>query len=68
MRKLRKKMNVPFGLNAPVWQLEIASVFLNTETELLLKSRNVYPERLQKSGFQFLYPEIDDALLNLLES
>ncbi|MBP1168097.1 uncharacterized protein (TIGR01777 family) [Chryseobacterium sp. PvR013] len=68
MRKLRKKMNVPFGLNAPVWQLEIASVFLNTETELLLKSRNVYPERLQKSGFQFLYPEFDDALLNLLES
>ncbi len=68
MRKLRKKMNVPFGLNAPAWQLEIASVFLNTETELLLKSRNVYPERLQKSGFQFLYPEFDDALLNLLES
>jgi hypothetical protein len=44
MRKLRKKMKIPFGLNAPVWQLEIASIFLKTETELLLKSRNVYPE------------------------
>ncbi|MCJ7932541.1 MAG: TIGR01777 family oxidoreductase [Chryseobacterium sp.] len=45
MRKLRKQMKVPFGLNTPVWQLEIASGFLKTETELLLKSRNVYPEK-----------------------
>lgn len=42
MRELRQQMKVPFGLNAPVWQLEIASLFLNTETELLLKSRNVF--------------------------
>lgn len=68
MKKLRKKLKVPFGLNAPVWQLEIASVFLNTETELLLKSRNVYPEKLIKNEFQFSYPGFDDAILNLLES
>lgn len=68
MRKLRHKIKVPFGLNAPVWQLEIASIFLNTETELLLKSRNVYPEKLIKSGFKFSYPEFDEAILNLLES
>ncbi len=68
MKKLRKTLKAPFGLNAPVWQLEIASLVLKTETELLLKSRNVYPERLVKSGFQFLYPEFDDAILNLLES
>ncbi|BFO68817.1 TIGR01777 family oxidoreductase [Chryseobacterium sp. S0630] len=68
MKKLRNKMKVPFGLNAPVWQLEIASLFLNTETELLLKSRNVYPEKLIKSGFKFSYSTFDDAILNLLES
>ncbi len=68
MKKLRKKLKVPFGLNAPVWQLEIASIFLKTETELLLKSRNVYPERLMKSGFQFSFPGFDDAIINLLES
>jgi uncharacterized protein (TIGR01777 family) len=68
MRKLRNKMKMPFGLNAPVWQLEIASLFMKTETELLLKSRNVYPEKLIKSGFKFLYPEFDEAILNLLES
>jgi uncharacterized protein (TIGR01777 family) len=66
MRELRQQMKVPFGLNAPVWQLEIASVFLNTETELLLKSRNVYPDKLMKSGFQFSYSEIDLAFKNLI--
>ena len=68
MKKLRHKMKMPFGLNAPVWQLEIASLFLNTETELLLKSRNVYPEKLIKNEFQFSYPGFDEAILNLLES
>lgn len=66
MRKLRQQMKIPFGLNAPVWQLEIASLFLNTETELLLKSRNVYPDKLMKSRFQFSYSEIDLAFKNLI--
>ncbi|MCD9616980.1 TIGR01777 family oxidoreductase [Chryseobacterium gleum] len=68
MKKLREGLKAPFGFNAPVWQLEIASIFLKTETELLLKSRNVYPERLMKSGFQFSFPGFDDAISNLLES
>ncbi|UEQ78271.1 TIGR01777 family oxidoreductase [Chryseobacterium arthrosphaerae] len=68
MEKLRKKLKAPFGLNAPVWQLEIASIFLKTETELLLKSRNVYPENLLKSGFTFSYSTFDEALNNLLKS
>lgn len=66
MRRLRKEIQVPFGLNAQVWQLEMASLFLKTETELLLKSRNVYPEKLMKSGFEFMYPEVDDAFKNLV--
>lgn len=66
MRKLRKGMKIPFGLNAPVWQLEIVSIFLNTETELLLKSRSVYPEKLMKSGFKFNYSKIDDAFKDLV--
>lgn len=66
MRKLRKEMKIPFGINAPVWQLEIASIILGTETELLLKSRNVYPEILIQNGFQFLYPTAEKAFENLL--
>jgi len=66
MRKLRKQMQIPFGISAPVWQLEIASLFLNTETELLLKSRNVYPEKLMKSGFKFTYSNIESAFNDLI--
>ncbi|MFP3834837.1 TIGR01777 family oxidoreductase [Chryseobacterium sp. SIMBA_028] len=68
MRKLRKQTNIPFGMNAPVWQLEIASIFLKTETELLLKSRNVYPENLMKSGFRFLYPAFDEVVAELFKN
>ncbi|MBL1220345.1 TIGR01777 family oxidoreductase [Chryseobacterium sp. L7] len=68
MTEMRKHLKIPFGLNAVVWQLEIASLFLNTETELLLKSRNVYPEKLLKTGFQFSYPELDKALHQLLKN
>lgn len=66
MKKLRTNMKIPFGLNAPVWQLEIASIFLHTETELLLKSRNVYPEKLIKNGFEFDFTFMDEALQNLV--
>ncbi|PQA90947.1 TIGR01777 family protein [Chryseobacterium shigense] len=68
MKKMRKHLKVPFGLNAAVWQLEIASIFLNTETELLLKSRNVYPGKLVKNGFRFSYPDLDNALSALLKN
>ncbi|KQT22578.1 NAD-dependent epimerase [Chryseobacterium sp. Leaf405] len=67
MRKLRKEMNISLGLNAPVWQLEIASIFLRTETELLLKSRNVYPEKILQSGFEFTYPDIEKAFKSLIQ-
>lgn len=68
MGKLRKQINIPFGMNAPVWQLELASIFLKTETELLLKSRNVYPENLMKSRFKFLYPTFDEVAAKLLKN
>lgn len=66
MRNLRKVMKPPFGLNAAVWQLEIASAVMGTETELLLKSRNVYPEKLIKNGFSFSYPDVEKAFKNLI--
>ena len=66
MRKLRKEMKIPLGLNATIWQLEIASILLKTETELLLKSRNVYPEKLMNNGFKFSYPDIETAFKNLV--
>lgn len=68
MKKLRRQLKVPFGLDAPVWQLEIASIFLKTEAELLLKSRNVFPEKLVESRFHFSYPTFDESLLKLCKN
>ncbi len=65
MQLLRKKYKMPFGLAQPKWLLEIGAFFLRTETELLLKSRNVYPEKLIKHGFSFQYSKLAMALENL---
>ena len=53
MKTLRKKIKIQFGIASPVWLLEIMSIFLKTETELLLKSRNTFPKKLIDSGFNF---------------
>lgn len=52
-KELRKKLKIPFGLNTYKWMLRLGAMFIGTETELLLKSRNVYPEKLLKLGFKF---------------
>jgi hypothetical protein len=39
---------------------------IGTETELLLKSRWVVPEKLQNLGFEFKYPLLADALNEIL--
>jgi hypothetical protein len=46
--------------------LEIGTIFLRTETELVLKSRRVIPGRLVKAGFQFQFPEWGAAAQNLV--
>lgn len=66
MRNFREVMGAPFGLPAAKWMLEIGAVMLQTETELILKSRWVLPERLQQAGFQFQYPELRAALKAIL--
>lgn len=51
--ELRKKLHIPFGLNTPEWILKIGAKIIGTETELLLKSRNIYPQNLLEKGFVF---------------
>jgi len=50
---VRKKVSPLFHISQPKWLLELGTVFIRSETELLLKSRYVLPERLLKSGFEF---------------
>lgn len=66
MQLLRKNMGATIGLPAPVWLLKMGAVIIRTETELILKSRWVIPERLLEAGFQFQYSHIDAALKHIL--
>ncbi|MFD0048373.1 TIGR01777 family oxidoreductase [Actinomycetes bacterium NPDC127524] len=66
MENLRKAMGVKAGLPSAKWMLELGAVFIKTETELILKSRWVIPERLVKEGFVFKYSRIDGALQQIL--
>jgi uncharacterized protein len=68
MRLVRKTCGVPFGLPATQWMLEIGAFFLRTETELIIKSRRVVPGKLMTSGFQFHFPQLENALRNLEHS
>jgi len=65
MKALRAASGTPIGLPAASWMLEIGSIFLRTETELVLKSRRVVPSRLLKAGFQFQFPDWAAAAQNL---
>ncbi|AFD07922.1 TIGR01777 family oxidoreductase [Solitalea canadensis] len=66
MHQFRRAMNCSIGLPSPEWMLKIGAVLIGTETELILKSRRVVPERLVESGFEFSYPTIPVALRNLI--
>lgn len=67
MKELRKTLNVPFGLPSPKWMLEIGSLLIKTETELVLKSRWVLPERLEREGYKFTFKTIDKTLQDILK-
>jgi NAD dependent epimerase/dehydratase family enzyme len=65
MRLLRKSLCVKLGLPAPEWLLEIGAFFKRTETELLIKSRRVVPERLLQAGYLMKFPKLEAALADL---
>ena len=62
MKTVRNAIGIPFGVPLPKWVLEIGSRIIQTETELVLKSRNVIPAKLLSQGYTFDYPELKDAL------
>jgi uncharacterized protein len=66
MRELRNAAGVKIGLPASKWMLEIGAVFMRTETELILKSRRVWPGKLLNGGFTFRFPDWKDAALDLV--
>jgi uncharacterized protein (TIGR01777 family) len=66
VRALREAAGVRIGLPATKWMLEIATFFMRTESELVLKSRRVIPRRLLDGGFVFQYPQWPAAARELV--
>jgi uncharacterized protein (TIGR01777 family) len=67
MRVLRQAWGIRIGLPASRWMLEIGAVILRTETELILKSRRVVPQRLLEAGFEFNFAEWPKAAGDLVK-
>jgi len=68
MTHLRTMMNKKIGLPTPKWMLEAGAMFIKTETELVLKSRWVIPERLETAGYEFKYDTLEKALGHILSN
>lgn len=62
MADVRRACGVPFGVPMPRWMLELGALMIDTETELILKSRWVLPERLEAAGYEFRHPRLADAV------
>jgi uncharacterized protein (TIGR01777 family) len=63
---LRKAWGTHVGLPATRWMLELGTFLLRTESELVLKSRQVVPGRLLGAGFHFKYPTWPQAAQDLV--
>ncbi|MBB5345494.1 TIGR01777 family oxidoreductase [Tunturibacter empetritectus] len=66
LRILRQAWGTRIGLPTAPWMLEIGTFLLRTESELILKSRQVIPGRLLTAGFQFTYPDWPSAARDLV--
>jgi uncharacterized protein (TIGR01777 family) len=67
MRDLREAWGTRIGLPATRWMLELGAVFLRTETELILKSRRVVPQRLLEAGLKFNFADWPTAAADLVK-
>lgn len=68
MKTLQKETGISFGLNVGKKLLNFGASFIGTEAELVLKSRNVIPKRLQENGFAFKFTTLESAFRNLLQN
>ena len=66
MRALRDAWGIRVGVPIPECMMEVGAIALQTESELILKSRRVVPGRLLAGGFHFLFPEWPTAARDLV--
>ena len=65
MAVLRTQLNQQLSLPIYNWMLDAGAWMRGTESELLVKSRFVYPKYALDHGFNFRYPKLNSALEEL---
>ena len=65
MKSLREVLNVPIGIPAPAFGIKLSSLFLGTESSLLLDSVNFIPKKLTEKGFKFKFTDVKNAFEDL---
>lgn len=65
MALLRKAVGISFGIPISEPLLKFGAIFIRTQAELVLKSRNVIPKRLQENGFEFEFDTLEKSLKDL---
>lgn len=66
MRQLRKAVGMRIGLPAFEWMVRLAApLLLRTDPELALYGRYVRSRRLKEEGFEFRFPDLAAALIEI---
>jgi hypothetical protein len=69
MKELRRAVGIPLGLPATEWMVRLAApLLLKTDPELALYGRYVVSQRLAQESFEFQFPNLRNALQDLLRS
>lgn len=68
MQTLRKTAGIPFGMPMPEPLIRMGALLIGTSPELVLKSRWVAPTRLLQAGFTFRYPQLQQALEDIIDT
>lgn len=68
MRELRRAIRMPIGLPAFECMVRLgAPLVMKTDPELALYGRYLFSQRLKDEGFTFEFPDLPEALKNLLD-
>lgn len=67
MAALRGVVGRPWSPPVPAFALEVANWFGAPDPSLLLEGQKVLPTKLTQSGFQFRFPEVREAFIDLVK-
>lgn len=67
MKTLRKAKRFPVGIPAPEWAIKLGTGIVGVDSSLILASSNVNSEILMKNGFEFRFPTVEKAFLDLTQ-